>query len=93
MKTAAHPFRQPALRAAAAADSPETTSRSELVYRQLRAALASGALKPGQRVMEVEVAEWLRVSRTPVRDALRRLVRATPRPDSETCGPLIVARR
>ena len=73
MKADPRPFRQPALRAAAAADSPETTSRSELVYRQLRAALASGALKPGQRVMEVEVAERLPVSRTPVRDALRRL--------------------
>jgi DNA-binding GntR family transcriptional regulator len=73
MKMALRPFRQPAMRAAAAAEPSETTSRSELVYRQLRAALASGALKPGQRVMEVEVAEWLQVSRTPVRDALRRL--------------------
>ena len=73
MKSAPRPFRQPALRAAAAADSPESTSRSERAYRQLRAALASGALKPGQRVMELEVAGWLRVSRTPVREALRRL--------------------
>ena len=48
-------------------------SRSELAYRKLREAIASGELKPGQRVMEVEVAEWLDVSRTPVRDALRRL--------------------
>ena len=73
MKAAVRPFQQLAMRAAAAAEPSEKTSRSELVYRQLRAALASGALKPGQRVMEVEVAEWLQVSRTPVRDALRRL--------------------
>jgi DNA-binding GntR family transcriptional regulator len=73
MKTAARPFRQPRLRAAAAADGAASTSRSELVYRQLRAALAAGSLKPGARVMEVEVAEWLHVSRTPVREALRRL--------------------
>jgi len=30
-------------------------------------------MKPGERVMEIEVAEWLNVSRTPVRDAIRRL--------------------
>ena len=51
----------------------EYSSRSELAYQKLRDAIASGALKPGHRVMEVEVAEWLDVSRTPVRDALRRL--------------------
>lgn len=58
------------------APSVETTphgSRGELVYRKLRDAIAQGALKPGQRVMEIEVAGWLKVSRTPVRDAIRRL--------------------
>jgi DNA-binding GntR family transcriptional regulator len=48
-------------------------SRSELVYAELREAIEQGKLKPGERVMEVEIAEWLNVSRTPVRDALRRL--------------------
>ena len=48
-------------------------SRSEHAYRQLRDAIQSGQLKPGERVMEIELAEWLRMSRTPVRDALRRL--------------------
>jgi DNA-binding GntR family transcriptional regulator len=48
-------------------------SRSELVYQKLREAIQRGELKPGQRVMEVEVADWLEVSRTPVREALRRL--------------------
>src|SRR4051812_20544651 len=48
-------------------------SRSELAYQKLRQAIEAGELKPGQRVMEVEIAEWLDVSRTPVRDALRRL--------------------
>ena len=48
-------------------------SRSELVYKELRDAIEKGALKPGERVMEVEIAAWLKVSRTPVRDALRRL--------------------
>jgi DNA-binding GntR family transcriptional regulator len=57
----------------AAAGDEQYASRSELVYRKLREAIGAGALKPGQRVMEVEVAEWLEVSRTPVREALRRL--------------------
>lgn len=48
-------------------------SRSELVYRRLREAIRQGELDPGQRVMELEVAQWLKVSRTPVRDAIRRL--------------------
>ena len=55
------------------ASPPAGMSRSELVYQKLRDAIARGELKPGQRVMEVEVAGWLDVSRTPVREALRRL--------------------
>src|SRR5687767_2522208 len=68
-------FRKPPARrpAAAANADAQFTSRSELVYQKLRDAIARGELKPGQRVMEVEVADWLEVSRTPVREALRRL--------------------
>jgi DNA-binding GntR family transcriptional regulator len=40
----------------------------------LRAAILSGDLQPGARLGEVELAEQLGVSRTPVREALRRLV-------------------
>ncbi len=73
MKTATRLFRKPATRGAGGAARSESTSRSELVYQKLRAAIETGELKPGERIMEVEVAEWLDVSRTPVRDALRRL--------------------
>lgn len=48
-------------------------SRSELVYLKLREAIQAGKLKPGDRIMETEVADWFKVSRTPVRDAIRRL--------------------
>ena len=48
-------------------------SRSEHVYRWLRDAIRQGEFKSGRRVMEIEVAQWLKVSRTPVRDAIRRL--------------------
>lgn len=66
-------FRKSPRHGAAAQDDEQSGSRSKLVYRKLREAIESGELKPGQRVMEVEVAEWLAVSRTPVREGLRRL--------------------
>lgn len=43
------------------------------VYRLVRHALLSRAIEPGARVVESALAEHLQVSRTPVRDALRRL--------------------
>lgn len=39
----------------------------------IRALILGGAYKPGQKLGEVELAERLAVSRTPVREALRRL--------------------
>ena len=48
-------------------------SRADLAYRRLKAAIESGALVPGHRMREAELAEWLGISRTPVRDALRQL--------------------
>src|SRR3954464_13201192 len=68
-------FKKPAARttSARARNDARYASRSDLVYRKLREAIETGDLKPGQRVMEVEVAAWLDVSRTPVREALRKL--------------------
>ena len=45
----------------------------DIVYTTLRDAIRSGLLKPGDRLMEIQVAKELGVSRTPVRDASRRL--------------------
>ncbi len=47
--------------------------RAEQAYQALRAAIQEGMLEPGQRVPELEISAWLKVSRTPVREALRRL--------------------
>lgn len=47
----------------------------ELVFEALREAIIAGKLKPGERLMEVQVAEALGVSRTPVREAIRMLER------------------
>ena len=46
---------------------------SRQVYRALRDAIIAATLAPGQRISENELAERLAVSRTPVREALRRL--------------------
>jgi DNA-binding GntR family transcriptional regulator len=48
-------------------------SLPEFVYGRLRSAIRDQELKPGDRLREVDLAEWLGVSRTPVREALKRL--------------------
>lgn len=45
----------------------------EVVCETLRNAIVSGILKPGERLMEIQLAEELGVSRTPVREAIRKL--------------------
>src|SRR5262245_11999626 len=49
-------------------------NQSELTYRQLKDLIVSGQLQPGERLVEAQIAEELGVSRTPVREALRRLL-------------------
>jgi len=46
------------------------------IYQLIREDLKSGELAPGQRLVEVELAEKYGVSRTPVREALFQLTRA-----------------
>jgi DNA-binding GntR family transcriptional regulator len=48
-------------------------SLSETAYDRLRMAIREGRFQPGDRLGEADVSEWLGVSRTPVREALRRL--------------------
>jgi DNA-binding GntR family transcriptional regulator len=47
---------------------------SERVYEELRGWIVSGELAPGEVLRDGELAEHLGVSRTPVREAIRRLV-------------------
>ena len=60
----------------AAAATGKIGSRTERVgtpYEALRALIVSGRLPPGARIAEGPLAEWLGLSRTPVREALQRL--------------------
>jgi len=52
---------------------PPPESRSEGVYRTLREDILSGRLRPRDHLVEVDIAERLHVSRTPVRESLQRL--------------------
>lgn len=48
-------------------------SRGALVHEAIKSAIRDGALKAGQRIRERDVAHWLGVSRTPVREAFKML--------------------
>lgn len=45
----------------------------DVVFNTLRQAILKGELKPGERLMEIQLANKLGVSRTPVREAIRKL--------------------
>ncbi|MDX9888701.1 MAG: GntR family transcriptional regulator [Anaerovoracaceae bacterium] len=45
----------------------------DLVYDELKMKIMMGLIAPGTRMMEVELAEEMGVSRTPVREAIRKL--------------------
>ena len=45
----------------------------DIVFKTLREAIVTGELKPGERLMEIKLANEMGVSRTPVREAIRKL--------------------
>lgn len=45
----------------------------DVVFQTLRQAIMRGDLKPGERLMEIKLANRLGVSRTPIREAIRML--------------------
>jgi DNA-binding GntR family transcriptional regulator len=49
-------------------------SLGEFAYRIMREALRSGAFRSGEHLREADVAQGLKISRTPVREAFHRLI-------------------
>lgn len=45
----------------------------DVVFNTLRQEILTGKLKPGERLMEIHLANKLGVSRTPIREAIRKL--------------------
>lgn len=63
----------------------------EVVFHTLQHAILRGEMKPGERLLEIPLAAKLGVSRTPVREAIRKLeqeglVRMIPRKGAEVAG-------
>lgn len=62
----------------------KTPLMRETIFKEIRKQILFGEMKPGQKIIEMELAEQLGVSRTPVREALHkleleRLVKIVPR--------------
>ncbi|MCD6183386.1 MAG: GntR family transcriptional regulator [Thermovirga sp.] len=59
------------------ANNPFTPAKNmdlrEIVYQKIKEAIVEGLIKPGERLSEVDIADKLAVSRTPVREAIRQL--------------------
>lgn len=55
------------------ADDPADLSQGAVAFAKLMRAIEGGIYQPGDRLREIEVAQRLALSRTPVREALRRL--------------------
>lgn len=49
----------------------------QVVYEKIKEAIVLGIIKPGQKLSEVELAEKMAVSRTPVREAIRQLAKTS----------------
>ena len=63
----------------------------ELVFTTLKKAIIKGELQPGDRLMELQLAEKMGVSRTPIREAIHKLskeglVTLIPRKGAEVAG-------
>ncbi|WP_134742021.1 GntR family transcriptional regulator [Nocardioides sp. 503] len=56
--------------------SVDRTLLRDDVYRRLRDAIVDGTFAPGEQLKDGELASWLGVSRTPVREALLQLAHA-----------------
>jgi len=54
-------------------DSPDMLSISEQVYTHIKKLILAGTLRGGERIPEKRVADLFKVSRTPVREAIRKL--------------------
>lgn len=52
----------------------EKSALAETAYTHVRQLLSSGSLRPGQKLSETRIARELGMSRTPVREAIKRLI-------------------
>ena len=73
--------------------APDRNPLAAEAYEALKAAISSGELQPRERLYETVISKRLKMSRTPVREALQRLVNeglAEAGPDGATVAALSV---
>ncbi|MCR1161584.1 GntR family transcriptional regulator [Paenarthrobacter sp. UW852] len=73
------------------ADPQSRNTGAHLVYGELKRRILSLELKPGERIYEPAMAAELKVSRTPLREAMRRLVSESLLEQQPTGGVLVPA--
>lgn len=54
-------------------ESQSSLPLRDVVFQELRKEILTGVLQPGERLMEIHLAKRLGVSRTPIREAIRKL--------------------
>lgn len=54
-------------------DANEYLPLRDVVFNTLRQAILRGEMEPGERLMEIQLAQKIGVSRTPIREAIRKL--------------------
>jgi DNA-binding GntR family transcriptional regulator len=72
-------------------ESPTRNTGAHFVYAELKRRILSLELKPGERVYEPAMASALQVSRTPLREAIRRLISEGLLEQQPTGGVLVPA--
>ncbi|MEW6662316.1 MAG: GntR family transcriptional regulator [Bacillota bacterium] len=55
------------------ANNSQRQTATTVIYHQLKTAVTSGRLRPGEKLVEADLAEKFGVSRTPIREALKML--------------------
>src|SRR6478735_7586229 len=72
-------------------ESPTRNTGAHLVYAELKRRILSLELKPGERIYEPAMAAALQVSRTPLREAIRRLISESLLEQQPTGGVVVPA--
>jgi DNA-binding GntR family transcriptional regulator len=70
-------------------DSPARNTGAHFVYAELKRQILALELKPGERLYEPAMASALQVSRTPLREAIRRLISENLLEQQPTGGVLV----
>lgn len=70
-------------------DAGNAVRTSDRAYRELKERIVNGDLVPGSRLVEVQLAEQLNISRTPIREALKQLA-SEGFVSRDTTGTLVV---